>query len=139
MLDATSLQAEREFQNGLQVLGGLRSPYVITLLGYCAEKKKRILVYEYMRNRSLQESLFAGGPRVLVLDWNQRFEIIVDIARALAFLHLECDPPIIHCDIKASYVLLSFHFRAKLSDFGLRGLNRKVSLGSTYLVRNWLE
>ncbi|XP_043694820.1 putative receptor-like protein kinase At1g80870 [Telopea speciosissima] len=128
-LDSTSLQAETEFQNELQVLGGLRSPYVVTLLGYCVEKKKRCLVYEYMPNRSLQELLFAEEPVVPILDWNQRFEIIVDIARALAYLHLECDPPVIHGDIKPSNVLLSSDYKAKLSDFGLSRVKSEGEFG----------
>nr|DAD42339.1 TPA_asm: hypothetical protein HUJ06_000569 [Nelumbo nucifera] len=60
-LDVSSLQAEREFQNELQILCGLRSPFVVSLLGYCVEKKRRFLLYEYMPNRSLQESLFGEG------------------------------------------------------------------------------
>ncbi|XP_042507798.1 putative receptor-like protein kinase At1g80870 [Macadamia integrifolia] len=129
-LDSNSLQADREFQNELQVLGGLRSsPYVVTLLGFCVDKKQRSLVYEYMRNRSLQESLFAEGIGVPILDWNRRFEIIVDIARALAFLHLECDPPVIHGDIKPSNVLLGSDFRAKLSDFGLSRVKSEAEFG----------
>lgn len=118
-LDATSFQAEREFQNELMVLGGLRSPFVVSLLGYCAEKGKRILVYEYMPNRSLQEALFRDGNLNMSLNWEQRFEIINDVARALSFLHLECDPPVIHGDVKPSNVLLDSDYRAKLSDFGL--------------------
>ncbi|KAJ4957681.1 hypothetical protein NE237_024792 [Protea cynaroides] len=128
-LDATSLQAEREFQNELQVLGSLRSPFVVTLLGYCVERKKRFLVYEYMPNKSLQEILFAEGPGVPVLDWNQRFEIIVDIARALAFLHLDSDPPVVHGDIKPSNVLLSSDYRAKISDFGLSRIKSEGEYG----------
>ncbi|XP_004303236.1 PREDICTED: putative receptor-like protein kinase At1g80870 [Fragaria vesca subsp. vesca] len=116
-LDALNLQTEREFQNELQILGGLRSPFLVTLLGYCVEKDFRILVYEYMPNRSLQESLFGEG--VLSLGWERRFEIITDVARALEFLHLGCDPPVIHGDIKPSNILLDFDNRAKISDFGL--------------------
>nr|KYP50436.1 putative LRR receptor-like serine/threonine-protein kinase At1g53420 family [Cajanus cajan] len=63
-LDTLSLQSEREFQNELQILGGLRSPFLVTLLGYCVEKNKRVLVYEYMPNRSLQESLFGEGSNL---------------------------------------------------------------------------
>ena len=118
-LDATSFQAEREFQNELMVLGGIRSPFVVSLLGYCAEKGKRILVYEYMPNRSLQEALFRDGNLNMSLNWEQRFEIINDVARALAFLHLENDPPVIHGDVKPSNVLLDSDYRAKISDFGL--------------------
>ncbi|KAK6915130.1 Protein kinase domain [Dillenia turbinata] len=121
--DLPSAQAEREFQNELQVLGGLRSPYVVALLGYCLEKNKRLLVYEYMPNHSLQESLFNSVEENLNmnmnLNWEMRFQIIDDVARALAFLHLDCDPPVIHGDIKPSNVLLDWNFRAKISDFGL--------------------
>ncbi|MED6143554.1 hypothetical protein PIB30_007503 [Stylosanthes scabra] len=114
-LDSMSVQAEREFQNELQVLGGLRSPFLVALLGYCAERDKRVLVYEYMPNRSLQESLFGD----VSMPWDRRFSIILDVARALEFLHVGCDPPVIHGDVKPSNVLLDADCRAKISDFGL--------------------
>ncbi|KAM7471625.1 hypothetical protein LguiA_009808 [Lonicera macranthoides] len=118
LLDSASLQTEREFQNELQILGGLnfKSPFVVSLLGYCVEKRKRLVVYEYMPNRSLQESLFSDSNH---FNWQRRFDNILDIARALEFLHLECDPPVIHGDVKPSNVLLDSEYRAKLSDFGL--------------------
>ncbi|MED6111186.1 hypothetical protein PIB30_050162 [Stylosanthes scabra] len=117
-LDSESVEAEREFQNEVQVLGGLkRSPFLVALLGYCAERNKRVLVYEYMPNRSLQESLFGDGH--VSMPWDRRFSIILDVARALEFLHLGCDPPVIHGDVKPSNVLLDADCRAKISDFGL--------------------
>ncbi|OAY52679.1 putative receptor-like protein kinase At1g80870 [Manihot esculenta] len=116
-LDTLSLQSEREFQNELQILGALRSAFLVTLLGYCFEKNKRLLIYEYMPNKSLQELLFGDGH--LSLSWDRRFSVILDVAKALEFLHLGCDPPVVHGDIKPSNVLLDFDFRAKISDFGL--------------------
>ncbi|KAI4329411.1 hypothetical protein L6164_021678 [Bauhinia variegata] len=126
-LDALSLQIEQEFQNELQILGGLRSPFLLTLLGYCVEKNKRILVYEYMPNRSLQESLFGDG--CLSLSWERRFHIILDVARALEFLHLGCDPPVIHGDVKPSNVLLDAEYRGKISDFGLSRIKVEGEFG----------
>lgn len=70
-----------------------------------------------MPNRSLQETLFQEKSDNLT--WNQRFRIVQDVARALTYMHLECDPPIIHGDIKPSNVLLDMDFRARVSDFGL--------------------
>lgn len=116
-LDSVSFEGDPEFQNELQILGGLKSPFIVLLLGYCVEKNKRLVVYEYLPNKSLQESLFSEAG--LCLSWVRRYDIILDIARALQFLHLECDPPVIHGDIKPSNVLLDSEFRAKLSDFGL--------------------
>ncbi|KAK9229666.1 hypothetical protein WN944_022630 [Citrus x changshan-huyou] len=126
-LDTFSLQTEREFQNELQILGGLRSPFLVTLLGYCMERNKRILVYEYMPNKSLQEMLFSDGN--LVLKWSQRFEIIMDVAKALEFLHFGCDPPVIHGDIKPSNVLLDSDCRGKVSDFGLSRIKVEGEFG----------
>ncbi|CAL5199718.1 unnamed protein product [Lathyrus oleraceus] len=126
-LDSLSLQSEREFQNELQILGGLRSPFLVTLLGYCVEKNKRILVYEYMPNASLQESLF--GDECFGLSWERRFCVIMDVARALEFLHLGCDPPVIHGDIKPSNVLLDSEFRGKISDFGLSRIKVEGEFG----------
>ncbi|PKA63921.1 Putative receptor-like protein kinase [Apostasia shenzhenica] len=119
---------DREFQNELQILANLQpSPFVVSLLGYCLEgNRHRLLVYEYMSNGSLQEVLF--GTRCPHIDWNRRFRIISDVAESLAFLHLHCDPPVIHGDIKPSNVLLGPDFQAKISDFGLSRLKNEIEL-----------
>ncbi|MCO5611299.1 hypothetical protein L7F22_065551 [Adiantum nelumboides] len=118
-LDLLSLQGEREFQNELFICSGLDSPYVVSLLGYCTHGKRlRLLVYECMHNRSLQEALFEKGyPERL--DWMKRFKIIGDTAKALEFLHVGCNPPIIHGDVKPSNILLDRNFSARIADFGL--------------------
>ncbi|KAK8581324.1 hypothetical protein V6N13_144353 [Hibiscus sabdariffa] len=126
-LDTLSLQTEREFQNELQILGGLRSPFLVTLLGYCVEKNKRLLVYEYMPNKSLQESLF--GDANFSMSWQRRFDAILDVAKALEFLHFGCDPPVIHGDIKPSNVLLDSDYKAKISDFGLSRIKVEGEFG----------
>lgn len=121
-LDLASSQGEREFQNELSICGGLNSPYVVSLLGYCTHGRNiRLLVYECMQNRSLQEALFEKGYPVH-LDWSKRFKIIFDTAKALEFLHLECSPPIIHGDVKPSNILLDSQFSARIADFGLARL-----------------
>ncbi|KAE9453547.1 hypothetical protein C3L33_14527, partial [Rhododendron williamsianum] len=128
-LDSASFQNEREFQNEVEVLGGLnlKSPFIVSLLGFCVYKSKRLLVYEYMPNRSLQESLFGENWRVL--NWGRRFEIVLDVSRALELLHVECDPPVIHGDVKPSNVLLDWEYRAKLSDFGLSRVKNEGEFG----------
>ncbi|XP_057451338.1 putative receptor-like protein kinase At1g80870 [Lotus japonicus] len=133
-LDSFSLQTEREFQNELQILGGLRSPFLVTLLGYCVEKNKRVLVYEYMPKRSLQESLF--GDECLSLSWERRFCIIMDVARALEFLHHGCDPPVIHGDIKPSNVLLDAEHCGKISDFGLSRIKVEGDYGVDFFSQD---
>ncbi|XP_058114058.1 putative receptor-like protein kinase At1g80870 [Magnolia sinica] len=125
---ASNSQSEREFQNELQILSSLRSPFVVTLLGYCFERKKRLLVYEYMPNRSLQDALF-GESGIGFLDWDRRFGIVLDVARALEFLHVGCNPPVIHGDIKPSNVLLGSDCRAKVADFGLARIKTEGEFG----------
>ncbi|KAG6478280.1 putative receptor-like protein kinase At1g80870 [Zingiber officinale] len=127
--------SDREFHNELHVLAALRpSPFVVSLIGYCLEgRRRRLLVYEYMPNGSLQEALFISGSS---LSWDRRFSIVLDVAQALAFLHLECDPPVVHGDIKPSNVLLGFDFQAKLSDFGLSRLKTDADLVSEFFSQD---
>lgn len=124
-LDTASLQGEREFQNEVSVIGQVNSPHIVGLLGFCIDGKRRLLVYEYMHNRSLQEALF-DDDRPVNLDWDRRFRIILDTAHALAFLHTKCDPPIIHGDIKPSNILLDCKLSARIADFGLARLKTEI-------------
>ncbi|URE34726.1 STYKc [Musa troglodytarum] len=131
---SSAASSDREFHNELHVLAALRpSPFVVSLLGYCLEgRRRRLLVYEYMPNGSLQEALFGSSSP---LNWDRRFSIILDVAQALAFLHLQCDPPVVHGDIKPSNVLLGFDFQAKISDFGLSQMKADAELSSTTSMR----
>lgn len=121
VLDTNSVQGEREFQNEVSVIGKVSSPHIVGLLGFCADRKRKLLVYEFMRNRSLQDALFDGGYPVQ-LDWGKRFGIMLDTAKGLAFLHTKCEPAIIHGDIKPSNILLDGGFSARIADFGLARL-----------------
>ncbi|XP_024515659.1 receptor-like serine/threonine-protein kinase At2g45590 [Selaginella moellendorffii] len=126
-LDTASLQGEREFMNELSIMGSMASsPFVVGLIGFCAETKRKMLVYEFMANRSLQEVLFDEKHSV-VLQWERRAKIVADVARALAFLHGKCEPPIVHGDVKPSNVLLGADFGAKLADFGLARVKTQES------------
>ncbi|CAM8891875.1 unnamed protein product [Rhodiola kirilowii] len=126
VMDSGSLQGEREFRNEILLAGRIgESERVLPILGFAMERRKRmgkgkelVLVYELMRNGSLQDALLYKKC-VELMDWKVRFGIALDVAEGINFLHFVCDPPVIHCDIKPSNVLLDCHFRAKLADFGL--------------------
>ena len=91
------------------------------LIGFCTEKSHRLLVYEYMSNESLDRWVFDKNPEIL-LDWQHRKKIILDIARGLTYLHEDCRKKIVHLDIKPQSILLDENFNAKVSGFGLSKL-----------------
>ncbi|KAE8665847.1 Receptor-like serine/threonine-protein kinase [Hibiscus syriacus] len=118
-----SLQGEREFHNELTLSRALDSPHIVPLIGFSLDSSKRrfVLVYEFMENRSVQDALLDRKCEELK-RWSKRFSIIEDVAKGLEYLHHFCDPPIIHGDIKPSNILLNGEFKAKISDFGLARL-----------------
>ncbi|XP_059068827.1 G-type lectin S-receptor-like serine/threonine-protein kinase At2g19130 [Cryptomeria japonica] len=84
---------------------------------------RRLPVYAYMPNGSLNSSLFyEEGEAGKVLDWKTRFEIALGTARGLVYLHEECKDRIIHCDIKPENILLDGDFSPQIADFGLAKL-----------------
>ncbi|KAL7215732.1 hypothetical protein ACSBR1_027804 [Camellia fascicularis] len=118
----------------------------VRLIGFCAEKSYRLLVYEYMSNGSLDTWIF-HRHQDLTLGWNSRKKIIMDIAKGLTYLHEECRKKIFHLDIKPQNILLDEYFNAKISDFGLSKLIDKdqsqvetIMKGTPgYLAPEWLN
>ncbi|KAL6130789.1 hypothetical protein ACLB2K_069168 [Fragaria x ananassa] len=122
-----SLQGEREFHNELSLALNLSNPHILSLLGFSTDRRGRklCLVYELMPNRSLQEALLDRKCPEL-MAWKKRFSVVLDVARGLEYLHDDCDPPVIHGDVKPSNVLLDSDFNAKIGDFGLARLKTEA-------------
>ncbi|KAL1341563.1 hypothetical protein AAHE18_09G096500 [Arachis hypogaea] len=113
-------QGERAFRVEVDLLSRLHSPYLVELLGYCADQNHRLLIFEYLPHGTLHQHLHSPKNQSQSLDWWARMRIALDCARALEFMHEHhAVSPVIHRDFKSSNVLLDQNFRAKVSDFGL--------------------
>jgi len=112
--------AKKSFISEVQTLGSIRHINLVQLLGYCIEGTSHMLVYEYMEKSSLDKWLFDDKLNDF-LDWHQRIHIIIGIVKGLACLH-QCNPIILHLDIKPQNILLDIDYTPKLADFGLARL-----------------
>ncbi|MFQ6643513.1 hypothetical protein Gotur_017351 [Gossypium turneri] len=121
-LAAQSKQGAREFLTEINTISNVKHPNLVELIGCCIQGANRILVYEYVENKSLDKVLLDQRSTNIQLDWSKRSAICMGIARGLAFLHEELVPRIVHRDIKSSNILLDKDFNPKIGDFGLAKL-----------------
>lgn len=143
-IEGVGVHGRKEFCTEIAVIGNIRHINLVRLRGFCAQGSKRLLVYEYMNQGSLDRPLFSHvGP---VLEWGERVEIALGAARGLAYLHTGCEHKIVHCDIKPENILLADGGQVKISDFGLAKLMapEQSALFTTmrgtrgYLAPEWL-
>ncbi|KAJ4766781.1 Leucine-rich repeat protein kinase family protein [Rhynchospora pubera] len=112
-----SSQGSHEFRTEIELLQRVHHKNLVTLVGFCFEKGEQMLIYEYVPNGTLKDSL--SGKSGVHLDWRRRLRVALGAAKGIAYLHELADPPIVHRDIKSSNVLLDENLNAKVSDFGL--------------------
>ncbi|CAL9168096.1 unnamed protein product [Musa hybrid cultivar] len=121
-LNQKGLQGHKQWLTEVQFLGVVDHPNLVKLIGYCSVDDERgihrLLAYEFMPNKTLEDHLF--NRSYPVLSWKRRLQISLGAAEGLAYLHKGFEEvQVIYRDFKASNILLDKEFKPKLSDFGL--------------------
>lgn len=126
LLSRQSGQGLIEFKNELILISELQHVNLVKLLGFCIHRDDKMVVYEYMPNKSLDFFLFSPSKREQ-LDWQKRFNIIEGTAQGLLYLHKHSRLKIIHRDLKPNNILLDENMTPKISDFGLARIFKEDS------------
>uniref|UniRef100_A0A0D3BTZ0 non-specific serine/threonine protein kinase n=1 Tax=Brassica oleracea var. oleracea TaxID=109376 RepID=A0A0D3BTZ0_BRAOL len=152
VLSESSVQGYKEFKAEVELLLRVHHINLVNLVGYCDEGGHLALIYEYMANGDLKQHL-SGESAGSTLKWASRLKIAVEAAQGLEYLHVGCEPPMVHRDVKSTNILLDDRFEAKLADFGLSrsfcvGAETQVAtvvagtpgyLDPEYYQTNWLN
>ncbi|XP_059290301.1 probable LRR receptor-like serine/threonine-protein kinase At5g45780 isoform X2 [Lycium ferocissimum] len=117
-----SFTGEVQFQTEVEMIGLAVHRNLLRLYGFCMTSEERLLIYPYMPNGSVADCLRDNGQDKPSLDWSKRMHIALGAARGLLYLHEQCNPKIIHRDVKAANILLDESFEAVVGDFGLAKL-----------------
>lgn len=123
----------KQFKQELEILGRIRHPHLLLLLGACPERG--CLVYEYLENGSLDDRLQCKN-NTAPLPWFYRYRIAWEVASALAFLHNSKPEPIIHRDLKPANILLDHNFGSKIGDVGLSTLLPSVNFQMSTMFKD---
>ncbi|KAK3443160.1 hypothetical protein EUGRSUZ_B03317 [Eucalyptus grandis] len=124
-LKAGSGQGDREFKAEVEIISRVHHRHLVSLVGYSMAENQRLLIYEFVPNKTLEHHLHEKG--LPVLEWTKRVKIALGSAKGLAYLHEDCHPKIIHRDIKSANILLDDAFEAQVADFGLAKLTNDAN------------
>ncbi|GKB94077.1 kinase RLK-Pelle-LRR-XI-1 family protein [Tanacetum coccineum] len=124
---------DQSFINEVQVLTNLRHKNIVKLYGFCLHTKCNFLVYEYMEKGNLLFAL-SDDELAVEVDWMKRVNIIKDIAHAIAYMHHDCNPPIVHRDISSNNILLNSEMKGFVADFGAARLLDPDSSNQTVIA-----
>ncbi|CAA7048005.1 unnamed protein product [Microthlaspi erraticum] len=126
LLSQSSAQGYKQFKAEVELLLRVHHINLVALVGYCDEGNNLALIYDYMSNGDLKQQL-SGECATTSLSWESRLQIASETAQGLEYLHVGCQPPMIHRDVKSTNILLDENLQAKLGDFGL---SRSFPVGS---------
>jgi serine/threonine protein kinase len=122
------------FLTEIDLLSRVHHKNLVTLLGYCHESGKHMLIYDYMPEGSLSHRVYVKNA-----NWKSRLKIAIDAAEGLRYLHVCCTPMIIHRDVKTTNIILDSYLNGKLGDFGLSmmTMDRKAPIDTPVVYVHW--